>query len=71
LNVADDCDGLPVKAEAIESRLAESHYDRLPAFAVELVRRQVNVVVATSGTSSAVTAKLVEHGTKEQINGRK
>jgi hypothetical protein len=49
--VADDFDGLPVKAEAIESHLAESHYDRLPAFAVELVRRQVNVVVATSGTS--------------------
>jgi putative tryptophan/tyrosine transport system substrate-binding protein len=44
---------------AIESRFAESHYDRLPALAAELVRRKVNVMVATGGTSSAVAAKPV------------
>src|SRR5262249_8419382 len=44
---------------AIESRFAESHFDRLSALAADLVRRQVNVVVATGGTSSVVAAKPV------------
>jgi putative tryptophan/tyrosine transport system substrate-binding protein len=44
---------------AIESRFADSHLDRLPALAAELVGRRVNVVVATGGTSSAVAAKPV------------
>jgi len=41
----------------IEWRFAEGHYDRLPALAADLVRRQVNILVATGGTGSAVAAK--------------
>ena len=44
---------------AIESRFAEGHFDRLPELAAELVRRQVNVLVATGGTVSVVKAKPV------------
>jgi len=44
---------------AIESRFAESHLDRLPELAADLVRRQVNVVAATGGTSSVVATKPV------------
>lgn len=44
---------------AIEYRFAEGHYDRLPTLAADLVRRHVNVVVATGGTISAVAAKPV------------
>jgi len=43
----------------IEWRFAEGHYDRLGALAADLVRRQVNVLVATGGTGSAVAAKSV------------
>ena len=42
---------------AIEYRWAEDQNNRLPALSAELVRRQVNVIVAGGGTPSAVAAK--------------
>src|SRR5947209_6401967 len=42
---------------AIEYRWAEGHYDRFPAFAADLVRRQVNVIAAPGSTPAIVAAK--------------
>src|SRR6516165_3704232 len=42
---------------AIEYHFAEGQYDRLPAMASELVRREVTVIVAAGGTAPALAAK--------------
>src|SRR5262245_26995529 len=44
---------------AIEYQSAEGQYDRLPALATDMVRRQVTVIVATGGNVPATAAKAV------------
>jgi putative tryptophan/tyrosine transport system substrate-binding protein len=42
---------------SLDFRWGEGQYDRLPAYAIELVRRPVNVIIATGGDPAAQAAK--------------
>ena len=42
---------------AVEYRWAENQYDRFPALLADLVRREVTVIVAVTGTPPALAAK--------------
>jgi putative ABC transport system substrate-binding protein len=46
---------------SIEYRWAQGHYDRLPELAADLVRRRVDLIVATGGDPSAQIAKAATH----------
>jgi putative ABC transport system substrate-binding protein len=46
---------------AFEFRFADGHYDQIPAFAVDLVRRRVDVIVAVTST---IAGRAAQNATK-------
>jgi ABC-type uncharacterized transport system substrate-binding protein len=48
---------IPGQNVKIETRFAGGHYDQLPKLAAELIAKQIDIFVATGGTSTVVAAK--------------
>ena len=54
----------------IELRFGDGHYDRLPALATDLVRRQVEVLVTGGGTNVARVAQPEDEGARHGDTSR-